>query len=131
MLGGTVERASSDPDRSALTFADCFSFPLRSVEGRRDVLVGALWLLTTLPGWVLNLGHRLEVVHRLYRDEQPPFRGFGPVLFTLQRGLTAWFAIALYLSPAALLATAAWLLWPGGAGLMCASAAVISFGLAI
>ena len=43
--------------------------------------VGAALLLLMLPGWILNLGHRLEVVYRIYHRQPPVFRGFRPWLF--------------------------------------------------
>ncbi|RKG77972.1 hypothetical protein D7W79_14040 [Corallococcus exercitus] len=95
------------------------------------MLVGALLLLTTLPGWILNLGHRLEVVYRIFHDEPPYFRGFKPVLFVFKRGLTAWFAIAIYLTPSALCAFAAWLLWPGPWAMTLVCVAVAAFALAV
>ena len=85
-------------------FGECFRFPLATPEARRDVLVGALWLLSTLPGWILNLGHRLEVIGRLAGRSARPFPGFRPLGRTFVRGLQAFAAIAIYLSPAAALA---------------------------
>lgn len=58
-------------------------------------------------GWVLNLGHRLDVVHRIYHQKQPVFRGFSPWLGCFVRGLKATTAIAIYLSASAVLALAA------------------------
>jgi hypothetical protein len=88
---------------------DCFRFPVATPEARRDLLVGGLLMFTLLPGWILNLGHRLGTVQRLFHGESPSFRGFAPWGHTFVRGLTAWLAIAVYLSPAALLGAGAWL----------------------
>ena len=68
--------------------------------------MGALALLTLLPGWVLNLGYRWEVTTRLCQGVTPTFVPFwwtGPVW---SRGLTVWAVIALSLSPGAALALA-------------------------
>ncbi|RKH57108.1 hypothetical protein D7W81_32130 [Corallococcus aberystwythensis] len=90
-----------------------------------------MFLLTTLPGWILNLGHRLEVVYRIFHDEPPYFRGFRPILFVFKRGLTAWLAIAIYLAPSATCAFAAWLLWPGPWATTLVVVAVAAFALAV
>ncbi len=88
--------------------AESFRFPLATPAARRDILVGGLWLLTLLPGWILNLGHRLAVVERLHRAEIPYFRGFDPLGATFVRGLRAFAAIATYLSPGALSGVLGW-----------------------
>jgi hypothetical protein len=73
-------------------------------------VVGGLWLLLTLPGWILNLGHRLNVVARLHSGEVPYFRGFDPLGATFVRGLRAFAAISVYLSPSAVCMGAGWLM---------------------
>jgi hypothetical protein len=91
------------PETRALPgLRECFAFPLASPEARRDVLVGGTLLLLGLVGWILNLGHRLEVVHRVHRGDAQPFHGFSPWGATFLRGLQAFVAISLYLAPAAL-----------------------------
>lgn len=49
-----------------LSFATSFRFPLQSSIARREVLIGAL-LLVLLPGvgWILNMGHRIQMVHNM------------------------------------------------------------------
>ena len=68
-------------------------------------------LLIPLVGWVLNMGHRLDVVYRIYHQEPPYYRGFAPWRRTFVRGLKAATAILVYLSPAIAFGTAAWLTW--------------------
>jgi hypothetical protein len=125
-----IEASASSAPRD-LTFSDCFSFPLRTRAARRDLVVGALLLLTTLPGWICNLGHRLEVVYRLFHDEQPYFRGFRPLPFIIRRGLLAWCAITLYLTPAVLCAALSWHFWSEWLRVPFALLALLGFGLAI
>lgn len=93
---------------SELGWRACFSFPLQDEEARRDVLIGAALLLIPLIGWIFNLGHRLDVVHRLFHHDPPWFRGFAPWGLTFKRGLMAATAITLYLSPAIVFALTAW-----------------------
>jgi hypothetical protein len=53
-----------------LTFHESFLFPIESVEGRRDVFIGGLVVILLLPiGWIMNLGARLDVVHRLFTGD--------------------------------------------------------------
>ncbi len=87
-----------------LSWRECFSFPIATPGGRRDILIGGLLLFTLIFGWILNLGHRLEVVHRLARGETPYLRGFSPWRLTFWLGMRAFAAIATYLLPAVLLA---------------------------
>jgi len=49
-----------------LSFRTSFLFPLQHAAARREVLVGAA-LLVLLPGvgWILNMGHRIQMVHRM------------------------------------------------------------------
>ena len=96
-----------------------FAFPLSTPEARRDLLVGGTLLFLLPVGWILNLGHRLDVVHRVYHQKHPVFRGFAPWRECFIRGLKATTAIGIYLSPSAVLAVAAflgmpWLWWPAG-----------------
>lgn len=113
---------------------DSFLFPIATPEGRHDVLVGGLLLTTLLIGWILNLGHRLDVVRRLYYGERPYFRGFAPWGHTFRRGLRAFAAITLYLSPSVALGGAAWGAVAAGstpAGGALAGLAALAFVLAI
>lgn len=86
---------------ASLTFKEAFLFPIRTADGRRDILVGTIAILLLWPiGWVLNLGARLDIVERLYDGEPPYFRGMKPYRRTLGRGLVSASAIFCYLSPA-------------------------------
>jgi hypothetical protein len=55
-----------------------FRFPLQSKVARREVAIGALWLLVPIVGWILNMGHRVAMTHRM------------------QHGLSAWPAWSEY-----------------------------------
>jgi hypothetical protein len=107
---------------------ECFAFPLSSPEARRDVLTGGALLFLPLIGWVLNLGHRLEVVRRVYHHDPPYYRGFAPWGRTLLRGAKAFTAIVVYLSPAAAAAGLAALAWRGEARGLAAGAGAVALG---
>jgi hypothetical protein len=51
---------------SPLSLANSFRFPMQSRLSRREVAIGALWILLLPPvGWILNMGHRIMMVHRM------------------------------------------------------------------
>jgi hypothetical protein len=81
---------------------ESFRFPVSTAAARHDLLVGGTVLLCPPIGWVLNMGHRLDVVYRVYHDDRPYYRGFTPWPHTFLRGLKAATAILTYLSPALL-----------------------------
>ena len=131
MAQSPITEASAQRARPELTFADCFAFPVHTREARRDLLIGALLLLTTLPGWICNLGHRLEVVYRLFHDEPPYFRGFRPLGSVFGRGLAASLAITVYLTPALLCCALSWQFRSSAPGVGLAVLAGLSFLLAV
>ena len=51
--------------RSPLSFRTSFRFPLQSAQSRREVLIGGLWLLVPIAGWLINMGHRIRFVHNM------------------------------------------------------------------
>lgn len=57
--------------RQPLTLRNSLRFPLQSAASRRDLVVGGLWLFVPVVGWLMNMGHRVRVVHRLQRGEAP------------------------------------------------------------
>lgn len=57
--------------RAPLTLGNSFRFPIQSDESRRDLLIGGLWLFIPVIGWLMNMGHRVRVVHRMQKGEYP------------------------------------------------------------
>lgn len=57
---------------SPLTFRNSLLFPLQSREARREIVVGAFWLLVPVVGWLMNMGHRIRFVHNMHHG-RPPF----------------------------------------------------------
>ena len=92
-----------------LSLRAAFEFPVATLEGRHDILIGGLAVILLLPiGWILNLGARLDVVQRLFNDDPPYFRGFKPWRWTFRRGCVSAATIFCYLSPTMLFAALAW-----------------------
>lgn len=93
-----------------LSLATSFRFPLQSRIARREIVIGAL-LLVLLPGvgWVLNMGHRIRMVHRMQHGQSawPAWDDWGGLfrdgILTLA-GMVYWHAPG-----AALVALGAWL----------------------
>ena len=52
--------------RTPLSFRSSFLFPLQSPESRREVVIGGLWLLVPVVGWLMNMGHRIRFVHNMH-----------------------------------------------------------------
>jgi hypothetical protein len=88
-----------------LRINEAFWFPVSTSQARKDIFVGGLlFMFLLIIGWILNLGNRLNVVGRFYRNEQPVFRGFSPFGYTFRRGCISFLAISLYLTPSAVFA---------------------------
>ncbi|MDF1665330.1 MAG: hypothetical protein P1V97_26450, partial [Planctomycetota bacterium] len=58
--------------RTPLTLSSSFCFPLQSKAARREVIIGGLWLLVPIFGWLMNMGHRIRFVHNMHCG-RPPF----------------------------------------------------------
>ena len=52
-----------------LSLATSFRFPLQSTASRREVWIGAALLLLPGVGWLLNMGHRVMMVHRMLHGQ--------------------------------------------------------------
>lgn len=75
------------------------------------MILGGLAVIFLLPiGWILNLGARLDVVHRFYTEDKPYFRAFKPLKQTFLRGCVSATTIFCYLFPANVFFTTAFLL---------------------
>lgn len=94
-----------------LQMREAFWFPLSTSRARSDILVGGLLVMFLLIiGWIFNLGNRLNVVGRFYRNEKPIFRGFAPLGYTFTRGCISFLAISIYLAPFAVFGGCSFLL---------------------
>lgn len=90
---------------SPLSLRNALRFPVQCAPARRDTLVGALWLLVPVVGWVMNMGHRIVLVHRMQQG-QAPWPAWDRPGELLKHGAITWLGMVSYYAPAALLAAA-------------------------
>lgn len=90
-----------------LTLRSSFAFPLQNRDARREVLIGAALLLIPFVGWLLNMGHRIVMVHRMQCGESawPSWRDH---LMLLKHGLITFGGMVYYYVPGGLLGFFAW-----------------------
>ena len=90
-----------------LSLATAFRFPLQSSLARIEIFKGGLWLLVPFVGWILNMGHRIAMVHNMQhgRPAWPAWVNY-PQLF--KDGLRTFLGMVQYHSPAVVLAIIAW-----------------------
>jgi hypothetical protein len=93
--------------RAPLSLRGSFAFPLQGRQARREVLVGAALLLIPLVGWLLNMGHRVMMVHRMLHGEPawPSWRNYGELL---KHGLVTFGGMLFYYAPGLALLAVAW-----------------------
>jgi len=114
--------------RHPLSLRTAIRFPLQSPEARRDIIIGGLWLLVPVFGWLMNMGHRVRVVHRLQRGD-PPWPAWEDPAELLKHGTLTFLGMVWYGWPGVLLG--AWgihaqLPWCAAAGLGLWLAAVVA-----
>ncbi len=81
--------------RHPLTLANSFRFPLQSRASRRDIVIGGLWLLVPVVGWLMNMGHRVRVVHRMHKGETP-WPAWNDPLDLLRHGVMTFLGMVWY-----------------------------------
>jgi hypothetical protein len=121
----------SPPSESAidlsgpLTLSRAFRFPLQHARARQEVLTGGWLLLLPFVGWLLNMGHRIAMVHAMHegRSPWPAWRGWRTLL---RHGLITWLGMVMYYAPSLGLAALAW----GTGSVVAAVAAAVLFVLA-
>jgi hypothetical protein len=103
----TAPRGRAIDLRTPLSLRTSFAFPLQNSQARREVLIGALLLLVPLIGWLLNMGHRIMLVHRMLRGEPawPSWRDYPQLL---RHGLVTFGGMLFYYSPGLMLLALAW-----------------------
>ena len=114
--------------RTPLSLGAALRFPLQSAASRRDVWIGGLWLLVPGIGWLLNMGHRVRVVHRLQRGETP-WPAWEQPGELLGHGVYTFLGMLWYGWPGVTLAGLGWWqgsVWVGGLGVALWALAVVA-----
>jgi hypothetical protein len=86
--------------QTPLTFSSSLRFPLQSKLSRKEVAIGALWIMFLPPvGWILNMGHRILMVHNMQhgRSAWPSWNNY-PALF--KHGFLTFLGMVEYHAPA-------------------------------
>jgi len=85
--------------RTPLSLRLAFAFPLQTREARKEVLIGAALLLLPGLGWLLNMGHRIQMVHNMQAGGSPwpSWRGYGRLL---KYGTVTFLGMVEYYLPA-------------------------------
>jgi hypothetical protein len=105
-----------------LRLGTAFRFPLQHQLARRELLWGA-FLLLVLPGigWLLNMGHRIQMVHNMQHERAcwPAWVGYRHLL---KLGTVTFLGMVEYYLPATFIGLLAWRLgigwlWPIAAAL--------------
>lgn len=105
-----------------LSWRAAFRFPLQSAASRRDVMIGGLLLLLPLVGWLLNMGHRIALVHAMQQG-RPPWPAWRSWPTLLKHGLITWLGMIYYYTPG--LALLLWAAFLGNSLLMAAGALLL------
>jgi hypothetical protein len=113
-----------------LRLGEAFRFPLQNRLARRELLWGA-FLLIALPGvgWLLNMGHRIQMVHNMQHGRAcwPAWIGYRRLL---RLGTVTFLGMVEYHLPAVVVAIMAWRLgvgplWPIAAVLWVAASVAV------
>ncbi|HYR08365.1 MAG TPA: hypothetical protein VEQ60_11370 [Longimicrobium sp.] len=107
--------------RTPLSLRTSFAFPLQTPQSRREVLIGAALILLPFVGWLLNMGHRVVMVHRMMRGE-PAWPSWRDPWQLLRHGVVTFGGMVYYYLPGAALAYAG---CRGGSAWMTAAGAVL------
>lgn len=95
--------------RTPLSLRASLGFPLQSALARREVLIGAAVLLLPVVGWLLNMGHRIQMVQQMQRGE-PAWPAWHSWRTLLRHGALTFVGMVYYHAPASVcFAVAAWL----------------------
>lgn len=84
--------------KSEFIWQNAWQFPLQTPESRRDVFIGGLWLLVPGIGWLLNMGHRVRMVHYMQHGLNP-WPAWQNPLELLRHGALTFLGMVFYGSP--------------------------------
>ncbi|HKW00082.1 MAG TPA: DUF4013 domain-containing protein [Vicinamibacterales bacterium] len=93
--------------RTPLGWRSAFRFPLQTRESRKEILIGAALLLLPVVGWLLNMGHRIQMVHNMQTGAPawPAWRNYGRLL---KHGTVTFLGMLQYHLPAFIVGAFAW-----------------------
>lgn len=115
-----------------LSLGTSFRFPLQSHLARREVLIGAVVLLLPGVGWLMNMGHRIVMVHRMIHGD-PAWPAWTHPVALLRHGAVTFGGMLYYYAPGILLGAAgyrtgrAWMLVLGLLLVVLATVAIPGF----
>lgn len=100
--------------QTPLSLKSAFTFPLQNPQAKKEIIIGGLLLLIPVIGWLLNMGHRIMIVHKMQhgQDPWPSWENWG-ILF--KHGVITWMGMIYYYIPALTFVILAHLLdtfWP-------------------
>ncbi len=84
--------------RSPLALRNAWRFPLQSEASRADLLRGGLWLAVPVVGWLMNMGHRIRIVHRMHHG-QAPWPAWVDPIDLMKHGAITFLGMAYYGAP--------------------------------
>ncbi|WP_035611679.1 DUF4013 domain-containing protein [Haloferula sp. BvORR071] len=84
-----------------------FRFPLQSKLSQAEVLQGSAWLLVPFIGWLLNMGHRIAMTHRMQHglEAWPAWTNYRTLL---KHGAITFLGMLEYHLPALVCEALAW-----------------------
>ncbi len=90
-----------------LSLRAAFRFPLQSPLSRAELVKGALWLLVPFVGWILNMGHRIVMTHRMQHGLSA-WPAWTDLRALFRHGCITFLGMVQYHAPAVLCEVAAW-----------------------
>ncbi len=90
-----------------MSLRSAFLFPLQSPLARAEVVQGGLWLLVPGIGWLLNMGHRIMMTHRMQHG-LPAWPAWTDYRTLLRHGVVTFLGMVEYHAPAILTDLVAW-----------------------
>ncbi len=102
------ETSALSPLRSPLSLRNAWMFPLQNEASKRDLILGGLWLAVPVVGWLMNMGHRIRIVHRMHQG-LPAWPAWVDPKDLLWHGAVTFAGMAYYGAPGVtLMALGAW-----------------------
>lgn len=114
--------------RSSLSLRNSWAFPLQSKASRREIWIGGLWLLVPVFGWLMNMGHRIIIVHHMHNGK-PIWPAWNQPRELLKHGIYTFAGMVWYGWPGVTLMCLGWfyaLWWLLGVGVVLWILAVIA-----